>query len=91
MSDLDPQHAPSTAIEPRPYSLARTGLKGEMEKSERVPHWRLVLNQATITDAVLNYNYQGAGKEEDPYLVEWIPNDPQNPMNFPTGRNGSSP
>ncbi|KAJ9502864.1 MFS siderochrome iron transporter 1 [Exophiala xenobiotica] len=49
---------------------------------EKVPHWRLVASQTLITDAVANYPYNGSGTEEDPYVVEFIPNDPRNPMEF---------
>ncbi|KAK5405398.1 MFS siderochrome iron transporter 1 [Exophiala xenobiotica] len=49
---------------------------------EKVPHWRLVASQTLITDAVANYPYNGSGIEDDPYVVEFIPNDPRNPMEF---------
>ncbi|KAK5940942.1 hypothetical protein PMZ80_006219 [Knufia obscura] len=49
---------------------------------EKVPHWRLVWSQTLVTDAVLNHQYKGSGTEDDPYLVEFIPNDPRNPMEF---------
>ncbi|KAF4981761.1 hypothetical protein FZEAL_2483 [Fusarium zealandicum] len=48
----------------------------------RIPYWRLVADQAGITPEVENYNYDGSGTEDDPYLVKWIPNDPRNPMAF---------
>jgi len=50
---------------------------------EKVPHWRLVASQTLITDAVLNHHYKGSGSEGDPYLVDFIPDDPRNPMEFP--------
>jgi multidrug resistance protein len=49
---------------------------------EKVPHWRLVASQTLITDAVANYPYNGSGTEDDPYIVEYIPDDPRNPMEF---------
>src|SRR5690349_1882635 len=49
----------------------------------KVPHWQLVKSYTLITDAVLMYPYKGSGTDEDPYLVEFIPDDPRNPMNFP--------
>jgi Sugar (and other) transporter len=52
--------------------------------SEKVPHWRLVWSQSLVTDAVLNHPYRGLGTLEKPYLVEFIPNDPRNPMAFST-------
>ncbi|KAK4944391.1 hypothetical protein LTR10_016277 [Elasticomyces elasticus] len=48
-----------------------------------VAHWRLVFSQTLIFDDVLNYPYKGGGTTEDPYLVEWIPFDPRNPMEWP--------
>lgn len=51
--------------------------------SEKIPHWRIVKSQSLITDAVLNHPYRGSGTEDSPYLVEFIPNDPRNPMTFP--------
>ncbi|KIW19091.1 hypothetical protein PV08_03383 [Exophiala spinifera] len=49
---------------------------------EKVPHWRLVASQTLITDAVANYPYPGSGTEDDPFVVQFIPNDPRNPMEF---------
>ena len=62
-------------VEKQPQEPIRPG--------ERVPHWRIVQSQTLITDAVLNYHYKGSGTEQDPYLAEFIPNDPRNPMEFP--------
>ncbi|MCJ1407456.1 MFS siderochrome iron transporter 1 [Ptychographa xylographoides] len=45
-------------------------------------HWRIVRSHSLLTDAVLNHKYAGAGTDEDPYVVEFIPNDPRNPMGF---------
>lgn len=45
-------------------------------------HWKLVIDQIHITDAVRNHRYQGSGIDSDPYVVEFIPNDPRNPMLF---------
>ncbi|RMD43662.1 hypothetical protein DV735_g1473, partial [Chaetothyriales sp. CBS 134920] len=49
----------------------------------KVRHWHLVISQSLVTDAVLNHQYMGSGTDEDPYVVEFIPNDPRDPMNFP--------
>ncbi len=51
---------------------------------ETVSHWRLVRDHALLTTAVLHFTYRGSGTEQDPYLVEFIPHDPRNPMVFPT-------
>lgn len=51
---------------------------------EALPYWRLVIDKAGITPAVANFKYTGSGTDGDPYLVQWIPNDPRDPMNFST-------
>jgi MFS family permease len=38
-----------------------------------------------MTPEVINYSYPGSGTNHDPYLVDWIPGDPRNPYNLPTG------
>jgi hypothetical protein len=50
--------------------------------SEKVSHWRVLFDQTGVTQEVLDFNYTGHGTTESPYLVEFIPNDPWNPMTF---------
>jgi MFS family permease len=38
-----------------------------------------------MTPEVINYSYPGSGTNHHPYLVDWIPGDPRNPYNLPTG------
>jgi len=52
-------------------------------KPPQVSHWKLVSDQTHVTDEVLNHHYKGSGTEEDPYIVEFIPHDRRNPMQFP--------
>ncbi|KAM5368968.1 hypothetical protein ACJZ2D_009277 [Fusarium nematophilum] len=59
---------------------------GELVQPTTIPYWRLVIDQAGITPEVANYNYPGSGTKDDPYIVQWIPNDPRNPMEFATTR-----
>lgn len=47
-----------------------------------IPHFKLILEQGIVTDEIVNYDYEGSGTEEDPYVVEWIENDPRNPMEW---------
>lgn len=54
----------------------------EPVRSTKIPYWRLVVDKAGVTPEVEQYPYQGSGTEDDPYLVQWIPNDPRNPMLF---------
>lgn len=53
--------------------------------SERIPHYRLVLSQTLLTDDVVQYTYSGSGTATDPRIVDWIPDDPRNPMNMAKG------
>lgn len=45
-------------------------------------HFKLVFDQTLVTSEVLNYPYRGSGTKSDPFVVEYIPNDPRNPMLF---------
>jgi multidrug resistance protein len=47
-----------------------------------IPYWRLMSDQGFVTREIIDYPYAGSGTEEDPFVVEWIPNDPRNPMQF---------
>ncbi|PYH44289.1 MFS transporter [Aspergillus saccharolyticus JOP 1030-1] len=53
-----------------------------MGTPSKIPYWRLVFDQKVVTPEIVDYPYDGAGTEESPYVVTWIPNDPRNPMNF---------
>jgi len=55
---------------------------GEGVEGSRLPYWRMIFDQAGISPAVRDFHYPGSGTEADPYLVQWIPNDPRNPMLF---------
>ena len=48
-----------------------------------IPHWRMILHQGITTPAIENHDYKGKGTEEDPFVVEWIDDDPRNPFNWP--------
>lgn len=52
----------------------------ESGKPTQIPHLSQVFNQTGITPEVENWHYQGQGTEDDPYVVQWIDNDPRNPM-----------
>ncbi|KAJ4317126.1 Efflux pump fub11 [Fusarium piperis] len=48
----------------------------------KASHFDLIFDQVGLDDAVLNYKYVGEGTTESPYLVDFLPNDPRNAMNF---------
>ncbi|KAK4506504.1 hypothetical protein PRZ48_000236 [Zasmidium cellare] len=56
------------------------GGKPAAAKPTQIPHLRQVLDQAGVTPEVQNWQYEGSGTEDDPYVVVWIDNDPRNPM-----------
>ncbi|KAI9927004.1 hypothetical protein MW887_003385 [Aspergillus wentii] len=52
----------------------------EAPRSSKIPYWRLLVDQGAVTQEVIKYPYLGSGTEDDPFIVEWIPDDPRNPM-----------
>lgn len=50
---------------------------------EGISHWKMITDQGVVTREIMNYDYEGSGTDEDPYVVEWIDNDPRNPMTWP--------
>ncbi|KAJ5937316.1 hypothetical protein N7454_004971 [Penicillium verhagenii] len=57
----------------------------EAPRPQRIPYWRILTDQGVCTPEVIDFPYHGAGTEDKPYVVEWIPNDPRNPMEFSAG------
>ncbi|OIW33742.1 MFS general substrate transporter [Coniochaeta ligniaria NRRL 30616] len=72
-------------------SSASTLAAPEMERDvealkprhDHVSHFKLVWDQAGITNAVLNNQYPGHGTAESPYIVDFLPEDAHNPLGFP--------
>ncbi|KAK1145084.1 hypothetical protein N8T08_004514 [Aspergillus melleus] len=62
--------------------MASKDAAAEAPRAHRIPHWRLLLDQGVVTSEIIEYPYVGAGTDDDPFIVEWIPNDPRNPMLF---------
>ncbi|EME50399.1 hypothetical protein DOTSEDRAFT_69055 [Dothistroma septosporum NZE10] len=50
------------------------------KKPTQISYFRQVIDQAGITPEVENWDYEGSGTTEDPYVVVMIHNDPRNPM-----------
>ncbi|EPQ31977.1 uncharacterized protein PFL1_00175 [Pseudozyma flocculosa PF-1] len=38
--------------------------------------------RSTPFSEILDHKYAGSGTQEDPFMVEWLPNDPENPMTY---------
>ncbi|KAI1418132.1 MFS general substrate transporter [Hypoxylon sp. FL1857] len=47
--------------------------------AEKPSHFKLVLSQTHMTPNIIHHVYPGAGTEQDPYLVDWVPGDTKNP------------
>ncbi|KAF2748102.1 MFS multidrug transporter-like protein [Sporormia fimetaria CBS 119925] len=58
----------------------------ESANYQRISYWKLLLDQGVLTQDVVNHDYEGSGTEEDPYVVEWIHNDPRDPMKWGAGK-----
>lgn len=56
------------------------GSEPQVAATNSVSWFRLVRDQACVTPEVENWQYEGSGTEEDPYVVVWIDKDPRNPM-----------
>ncbi|KAM3555513.1 hypothetical protein ARSEF4850_005960 [Beauveria asiatica] len=51
-----------------------------------VSYVRQFLDQAGVTQAVIDYKYPGKGTTESPFVVDFLPNDSYNPFTFSEGR-----
>ncbi|KAL9031942.1 MAG: hypothetical protein Q9196_000076 [Gyalolechia fulgens] len=60
-------------------------------KSKPPPYFHIVASQyadpsvpnsSLVTSEVRSHHYFGAGTEDDPYVVDFLPDDPRNPMGF---------
>lgn len=47
-----------------------------------LPYLKRQFDQAGVTPAVLEWDYRGSGTSEDPFIVDFVPDDPKNPMKF---------
>lgn len=55
---------------------------GEFPQSTKIPLWRVIFDQGHVTQEVIDQKYVGAGTEDDPFQVNWLENDPRNPLAF---------
>ncbi|KAK8066059.1 major facilitator superfamily domain-containing protein [Apiospora hydei] len=56
--------------------------QGSSSRSPIISHFQLLLDQGGVTPEVIAWRWSGKGTEEDPFLVDYIDNDPKNPMKF---------
>lgn len=55
----------------------------EKKLHRSIPSWRLVSSQHHVNKEIIDHCYAGSGTHEDPYRVEWLDNDPINPLGYP--------
>ncbi|KAH8167420.1 hypothetical protein CIB48_g798 [Xylaria polymorpha] len=67
-----------TLAEPEPLDVVEPD-----EPSNDVSWFRRQFDHACITPAVLAWKYKGQGTPEDPYVVDFLPDDKRNPFLFP--------
>jgi len=61
----------------------RRNVDVEAQKPTKVSHLSIVLDQAGVTPEVLNHTYPGEGTAASPFLVDFLPQDLRNPLQFP--------
>ncbi|KAH8601093.1 MFS general substrate transporter [Bisporella sp. PMI_857] len=71
LSDLDKKELP----EPPTY-------QEDHDRRSQISHWRLVRETSIIVPEVFYHPWEGSGIPRDPYLIDWIPLDPRNPLLF---------
>ncbi|KAI4592573.1 MFS siderochrome iron transporter 1 [Pestalotiopsis sp. 9143b] len=47
------------------------------------PHFQMLFDQSGVTTEVLSCDYKGKGTADEPFLVDFLENDPKNPLAFP--------
>ncbi|KAF9767960.1 Efflux pump fub11 [Fusarium sp. DS 682] len=76
----------ATQLQPATSSSSSTTANATDLESQQTEvknsHLSLILDPVGVTDAVINYNYSGHGTADSPYLVEFLPNDHRNALNF---------
>lgn len=64
-------------------AMDKGGRDAESGRPEAIGYFKMVFDQRVVTKEIIEHHYDGAGTDDDPYIVNWIENDPRNPMNFP--------
>ncbi|RVD84787.1 uncharacterized protein DFL_006510 [Arthrobotrys flagrans] len=62
--------------------VLRGDLESQRSDGDEITYWSFILNQGVLTDRIISHKFPGSGTDEDPYRVEYIPDDPRNPMLF---------
>lgn len=74
---------PTSSFSSSSISATVTNVDPHLESqptTSQVGYVRRLIDQAGITPAVLAHQYAGKGTEEEPYVVDFLSEDPYNPM-----------
>jgi hypothetical protein len=52
-------------------------------RTSRSTSWRPWRLYCIPVEVLVTHNYDGNGTEEEPFLVDWLPEDPENPQSWP--------
>lgn len=82
-----PSHYQPTSSSIVSYTAKETpfpsGSDGESQEDINNPaHWCLVLYPSGVTNTVFNYGYPGHGTPESPFIVDFLPQDGSNPLQY---------
>lgn len=81
-----------TAHQEQPSFLVHTAIRSNSKESataaqnKRVPLLQVIFDDALLTPEVLNHQYTGQGTVEEPFVCEFIPSDPRNPLSWTASR-----
>jgi hypothetical protein len=76
-----PQSSSSSITAKEPVSLPGPDVESQQGRNNP-SHWFLVTHPSGVTDAVLKHVYPGQGTPESPYVVDFLPQDGSNPLQY---------
>lgn len=77
---INPEPSMSSSSHPSVSAPAQPDIDNSLTVPQRrKTPWR---RYTTSTDTILSHGCQGQGTETDPYIVEWLPDDQENPLNW---------
>ncbi|ROW14433.1 hypothetical protein VPNG_03912 [Cytospora leucostoma] len=74
--------SPTDSSRETSVTATETDVQSRSINRSRVSHFRIVFDQAGLTQDALEWRYPGSGTEEDPYAVDFTPCDPYNPQKW---------
>ncbi|KAI1654523.1 MFS general substrate transporter [Daldinia decipiens] len=54
--------------------------------NEKLSYWHRQFDLPGVTPAVMEWKYRGSGTTDDPFIVDFLPDDPKNPVKFSTAK-----